>query len=188
MSPAVSIATSALRAWRQTHIRNFKLYQLQWSVPKQQMLYYKSKHTGNKKLNTGGSLASTVFYSHRERLTLPAEKVTIGRKIMPNLASGTFVQTAASTAMTAPDCGQNKVGFEKALLLYKVKQDLVCQLFIAAEIHLPTYITGHTKGGIHKTTQFFWRFVGDSMTGYICLCDKYYSMLQNTENMQNSKS
>lgn len=36
-------------------------------------------------------------------LTLPAEKVTMGRKMMPSFASGTFVQTAASTAITAPD-------------------------------------------------------------------------------------
>lgn len=39
-----------------------------------------------------------------ETRTFPAVKVTIGRKMMPSLASGTFVQTAASTAMTAPDC------------------------------------------------------------------------------------
>lgn len=36
-------------------------------------------------------------------LTLPAVKVTMGRKMMPSLASGTFAQTAASTAITAPD-------------------------------------------------------------------------------------
>lgn len=40
-------------------------------------------------------------------LTFPAVKVTMGRKIMLSLASGIFEQTAASTAMTAPDCGTN---------------------------------------------------------------------------------
>lgn len=44
-------------------------------------------------------------YTYGASLTLPAVKVTMGRKIMPSLASGTFAQTAASTAMTAPDYG-----------------------------------------------------------------------------------
>lgn len=37
------------------------------------------------------------------QLTFPAVKVNMGRKIMPSLASGTFAQTAAKTAITAPD-------------------------------------------------------------------------------------
>lgn len=38
-------------------------------------------------------------------LTFPAVNVTMGRKMMPSLASGTFAHTAAKTAMTAPDYG-----------------------------------------------------------------------------------
>lgn len=43
------------------------------------------------------------FSSVRLRLTFAAVKVNIGRKIMASLASGIFVQTAASTVMMAPD-------------------------------------------------------------------------------------
>lgn len=38
-----------------------------------------------------------------ELLTLAAVKVNMGRKIMDSLASGIWVQTAARTAMIAPD-------------------------------------------------------------------------------------
>lgn len=48
------------------------------------------------------------MYSNFASLTFPAVKVTMGRKIMPSLASGTFTQTAASTAMTAPDYGTDR--------------------------------------------------------------------------------
>ena len=36
-------------------------------------------------------------------LTFPAVNVIMGRRMMPSLASGTLVQTAASTVITAPD-------------------------------------------------------------------------------------
>lgn len=42
-------------------------------------------------------------------LTFPAVKVNMGRRIIPSLASGTFAQTAASTAITAPDYGDKKI-------------------------------------------------------------------------------
>lgn len=44
-----------------------------------------------------------IYSTYGASLTFPAVRVTMGRKIMPSLASGTFAQTAASTAMTAPD-------------------------------------------------------------------------------------
>lgn len=37
---------------------------------------------------------------------------------MPSLASGTFAQTAARTAMTAPDYGSNKRQVKRLRLLY----------------------------------------------------------------------
>lgn len=56
-------------------------------------------------MSTCATLAHKTAHIHTATtpLTLPAEKVTIGRKMMPSLASGTFAQTAASTAITAPD-------------------------------------------------------------------------------------
>lgn len=56
-------------------------------------------------MSTCATLARTAAHIHTAAtpLTLPAEKVTMGKKMMPSLASGTFVQTAASTAITAPD-------------------------------------------------------------------------------------
>lgn len=41
--------------------------------------------------------------SYTHRLTFPAVKVYMGRKMMASLASGILVQTAARTVMMAPD-------------------------------------------------------------------------------------
>lgn len=49
-----------------------------------------------------GALPTQVSWG-AELLTLEAVKVNMGRKMMDSLASGIWVQTAASTAMMAPD-------------------------------------------------------------------------------------
>lgn len=70
-------------------------------------------------------LINFVFF----RLTFPALNVNMGRKIIPNLASGTFAQTAARTAMTAPDCGQSTVLGQNRSIFFFVKINYVFKLF-----------------------------------------------------------
>lgn len=67
--------------------------------------HMKNHHITPHNVNLSHSCTCTAIHSRIATvpLTLPAEKVTIGRKMMPSFASGTFVQTAASTAITAPD-------------------------------------------------------------------------------------
>lgn len=51
----------------------------------------------------GFKVLSVYVFVCVDRLTLAAVKVNMGRKMMASLASGILVQTAASTAMMAPD-------------------------------------------------------------------------------------
>ena len=46
-------------------------------------------------------------HKHITSLTLPAVKLTMGSRMIPSLASGILVQTAARTVMMAPDWKSN---------------------------------------------------------------------------------
>lgn len=58
---------------------------------------------GAEKMVVGGSHTPDTPQLEAELLTLEAVKVNMGRKMMDSLASGMLVQTAARTAMMAPD-------------------------------------------------------------------------------------
>lgn len=73
-----------------------------------QKSFFQALHVTHPSANTHTEMQTSCAHTYCVSLTFPAEKVTMGRKIMPSLASGSFAQTAANTAMTAPDFGSNE--------------------------------------------------------------------------------